>query len=161
MESSTAHQQGGRGLPRTNIPNDSRQLSLGLAPVLREDFTGNIHPLKNPAGNDPLFDMLRFVLPPGLPPPPYKQEHRNAIDLGGREGYQGIEGIALTGILHIDQGRRPRSEIMPGGQGDGAPLVGGRHPHVAGKRRQLRTEIFQQGIWNTRKELNAQGTELV
>ena len=63
----------------------------------------------------PLEDMLRLILHARLTAPADDEDRRNGIDLRMHQGGKRIHGIALAAVLHINDGRLSRGQMIARG----------------------------------------------
>ena len=126
--------------------------------VFGENQIGDVQDLQLRERDDPLFDMLGFVLDAGFPAPADDQQAWDSVYLGVHQGGQRVYGVSQAAVLHIAEGRLSAGKVVSGAQGDRAAFIMGDDVGIA-----LRPETvvefvaqsFQQGIGDTGKEADA------
>ena len=126
-----------------------------------EDFVRDAERVEQGDGALPLGGVLGLVGNAGLAAPADEEDHRDAVDGGVGEGEERVDGVALAGVLEVDETGTARREEVSGGEGDGAAFV--RRDHVAesarrigGARGEFGAEGLQQRIRDAGEEVDAE-----
>src|SRR5690606_25343666 len=109
----------------------------------------DLHGIEHLSHDAALLDVLRLVLDARLAPPADHEKHGNGVDVGVREGQQGIHRVASPGILHVYERGLAGAEEVADCECDGIPLV--RCYNVVAFRHVVRdvgTEVLEEGVRN-------------
>ena len=97
-----------------------------LLNVISQDRIRDVHHIQELRSDLPLKLVLGVVgLGVSLAPPADEQEHGDSVDIGISQRGEGIDGIALAAVLHVDKGNLLCGKVVAGGDADGVSLVGG------------------------------------
>ena len=124
--------------------------------MVAKDGIGNTHCLEQRKRHLTLLHMLRFVVYPRFTTPPDNEQYGNTVHIAISEREQRIDRVALTAVLHVNNGDAASGQMVASSQTYSPTLVGS-NDVVASRCMvgDVGTEVLQQRIRHTGVEVDA------
>ena len=92
--------------------------------IFADDKVSDAHVIQQCSGDLTLVDMLGFIMNTGFSAPAYNKDHRDRIYLFIQQGCRGVDDVAFTAVLHIDDRNFSCSHMVSCRKTDAVAFVG-------------------------------------